>query len=261
MSWRAVVKVVVGLAVGAICLVAWSSTSSAAEATPPPPPPGLLTTLTGELLPPVQQLTDQLGLGPVVNPVVDQVVAPTVVALDGTVATVGTTLQELPPLLGLPSGPVLPGPGQPQVPALPLPGPGTYVTLDPAGAASVPTAAGVAENVAPAPAGTTSSTLSEASAAGHHDHGAAATSPSMTAAADDGSSSPLSDSFPVLPAVLGIGGTALTSAAGSGPVGLALLAILSGVAATALTPVWRRLAALGLLTPRAMSFAIATRPG
>jgi hypothetical protein len=264
MSWRAVVKTTVGLGIGAICLVAWSSTSSAAE--PAPPPPGPLTTLTDQLLPPVEQVTDPLGLGPVVDPALDGLVGPTVVTLDGTLAALGSTVVELPPLLGQPSGPVLPGPGLPQVPALPRPGPGTSHPFDPAGAASVPTGAGVAESAVTAPAGAPSSTAAPSTdrlatvAAGRADHGATAASSSITAApADDGAASP--SSLPVLPAVLGVGGTALLSATGAGSVGPALVAVLAGVAVMAVAPVWRRLAARGLLAPPAMTYAIATPPG
>lgn len=257
MCWRRLLEVIAALAIGAVCLVAWSSPSSAESS---PATSGQLRDATGQLLLPVHGLTDSLGLGPVVGPLVDEVVDLTLTTLDATLAptvdgAVGTITSPSGSSPGLPSPPTMPDPGQLQVPALVLPGSG--VSAVPAGVA--PSGGGV-ETAASTPAGPSTPNSSFALSSRRSGGETVTAIDSLAAPAADGdSSSPLSD-LPLLPALVGIGSGVVSLASGAGSFELALMAILAGVV-VATTPAWRRLPLRGLLAPPAMSYAIASRPG
>src|SRR5690349_20065720 len=95
LRWRHLLEALAGLAIGLVCLVAFSGSASAAEVTAPTPPPaptapapGLVTGLLGVV---------QTTLDPVLAPIDQGVIKPTLTTvgatLDGVVPGLGTTVQ------------------------------------------------------------------------------------------------------------------------------------------------------------------------
>jgi len=257
LSWRRLGQVLAGLAIGAICLVMWSSSSASALDAPsaPTPPPSLsdrIDGLTGAVIAPVDQLLAPLGieLAPVVDPMTDGVVTP---ALDATQAIV----------TGVVSSPGAVTPALPAVPAAPtLPaGPGPLVE-GVTGAPAAPPPAPTADPSAVGAAGRAEPTLAvdtPAEAGIHTTDGSDGAAFESTPAPGDAGSS--SDPFLPAPAdfLQAISGS-LTSA-GQGSTGLLLLAVLLGLATVATSPRVRRVALAGVLSPRAMAYAIVNPPG
>jgi hypothetical protein len=268
--WRRLGELLVGLAVGAICLVAWSSNASAAgldTASPTDvtssesPGSGRLSQLVDRVTSPVEQLVAPVGLdlGSVLDPVTTEVVAPTLDGLESSLADLTQPIvTPLPPVTPLPTAPV--APALPAVPVLTGPSDLGATTASPSAA---PTASAVPGALAVLDPTTTPA----GDGAGHHGElpaplGIGLVSPDLavTGGADGGSSDPGSPwSAPVAPGLV-IGALAAAASAG-GPTGLVLVAVLVGLAALAVSPQWRRLLLAGPRAPGALAYAITTPPG
>jgi hypothetical protein len=239
--WRHLGVILAGLAVGAICLVMWSSSSASALDAPPHPAPQSPIDVSGvvqQLTAPVDQLLAPVGvdLATVVDPVTEGIVYPTVerplaeLAQQLPQPTVGAIAPDVPPLPGLADVPGMtapPGADHPSGPAA------TGSPLDEARPAeAVRRDAGATDDVlvidaTPAPGRTGSS----------------------------------SDPFLPAPADLVFAAAGSLSSTGQGSAGTVLLAVLAGTVVASTGPRPRRLALAGQLSPRAPAFAIVNPPG
>jgi hypothetical protein len=256
MSWRRLGQVLLGLALGAICLVMWSSSSASALDAPSgdPAPPTLADHLAGlveQVTSPVDRALEPLGVevAPIVEPLNDQVVAPTLDA-------VAATAQELTDRLPRPSA--IPGdPGLPDLPVRPDPAtPGTVTTSEGMSSSlashDAQPGAGAGVGPSPSPEGTRVD-----GRAGPPSPGVAHLSVDPASAEDGPSPRPaLPAPAPLVQAVLG----ALTSS-GQSATGLVLLAVLAGGVALLGAPPGRRVALPVAPALRARAAVVLTPPG
>src|SRR3954447_25512039 len=109
-GWRHLGQLLVGLAIGAICLVMWSSSSASALDAPAPAAPVSTTVdhVVHQVTAPVGQLLAPGGvaLPPVVAPVTDGVLGPTLAVVETALAGLA---RALPPAHVVPTLPDVPG--------------------------------------------------------------------------------------------------------------------------------------------------------
>ena len=274
LRWRHLLEALAGLAIGLVCLVAFSGTASADAIDTPAPATGPVTGLIGGL---------QQTLDPVLAPVTQGVVQPTITTvgttIDGVVPGLGTTVQQTVDGLGTTVDQTVDGVGttvdgvvQPLLPPPPSgPLPGVPVLPDLVDQLIAPTVDSLTSTI-PAALASDPATVTTADAVTVGAELRSSTSPissdgRTTAAVAQLSAAPITGDSPLsvpgpqsLPlAIISTVSSAL--ATGANGTGGLLLAILVGVAALALRPAQGGMFALRQTSPNAPSFAISVPPG
>ncbi len=271
LRWRHLLEALAGLAIGLVCLVAFSGTASAGQIdTPAPAATGPVTGLLDGL---------QQTLDPVLAPVTQGVVQPTITTvgatLDGVVPGLGTTVQQTVDGLGTTVDHTVDGVGTTVD--------GVVLPLLPPPTVTLPDVPGIVDELTPPAVDSLGTTIPDALAA---DPAAAATDDAVTVGAQlRSSTSPVSSDGRTTAAVAQLSAAPITGdsplsvpgpqslplaiistvssalATGANGAGGLLLAILVGVAALALRPAQGGMYALRQTSPNAPSFAISVPPG